>query len=192
MEIGRRSTRKRRGVRAARPLLVGVGVALVAAGAGLERLRTSRQQRGSGDSVAEANKAVSRRLIADVFNTGRLELIDELVSEGFVGHDAAAPAPLTGRAGVRDQVAGYLSAFPDVAVTIEDQVAERDRVVTRWRARGTHEGELFGIGPTGKQATITGITIDRIVDGRIVESWNSWDTFGTLQQLGAVPEPARA
>jgi len=192
MEIGRRTTRKRKRARAARPLLVGVGVALVAAGAGLERLRTSRQERGRGSSIEEANKAVSRRLIGDVFNTGRLELIDEVASDGYVGHDVAAPAPITGRAGVREQVSAYRSAFPDVRVTIEDQIAERDRVVTRWTARGTHEGELFGIAATGKQATITGITIDRIVDGRIVESWNNWDTFGTLQQLGAVPEPARA
>jgi steroid delta-isomerase-like uncharacterized protein len=142
--------------------------------------------------MLEANKAVSRRLVDEAFNAGRLEAIDELVSDGYLGHDPATPGPITGRQGIKQQIAGYRSAFPDVTVTIEDQVAEHDRVVTRWTARGTHEGELFGIGPTGRQATVSGITIDRIVGGRIVESWDNWDTFGLLQQLGAVPEPLRA
>jgi steroid delta-isomerase-like uncharacterized protein len=79
-----------------------------------------------------------------------------------------------------------------VRLTIEDEIAEGDRVVTRWSARGTHEGEFFGIPATGKQATVTGVTIDRIIDGRIAESWTNWDTLGLLQQLGAIPAMAEA
>jgi len=190
MEVRRGATRRRRRARAARPFLVPVGLAFVAAGAALRRLRANRQEYGS--TAIDANKAVSRRLVDEALNAGRLQVIDELVSDGYLGHDPASPGPITGRSGLKEQITGYRSAFPDIKVTIEDQVAEHDRVVTRWTARGTHEGELFGVGPTGKQSTVTGITIDRIVDGRIVESWDNWDTFGLLQQLGAVPEAMRA
>jgi steroid delta-isomerase-like uncharacterized protein len=83
----------------------------------------------------------------------------------------------------------FLRAFPDTRMTVEQQVAEGDNVVTRWTAQGTHKGELMGIPATGKQVTITGITIDRIVAGRIVESWDEFDQFGMMQQLGVVPGP---
>jgi steroid delta-isomerase-like uncharacterized protein len=145
-----------------------------------------------GDTTIEQHKEISRRLVEEVFNGGRLELVDKLVASGFVGHDPSSPEPTAGPAGLRERVAGYRSAFPDLTITIEEQIIEGDRVVTRWTGRGTHEGELFGIAATGKQATVSGITIDRIAGGRIVESWTSWDTLGLLQQLGAVQEPARA
>jgi len=97
-----------------------------------------------------------------------------------------------GPAGVKELIAGYRAAFPDIHVTIEDQIADGDLVVSRWSAKGTHQGELMGIPATGKHATVTGITIDRIADGLIVESWNNWDTLGLMQQLGAIPAPAMA
>jgi steroid delta-isomerase-like uncharacterized protein len=156
----------------------------------LRRLRTNRQEYGS--TPIDANKAVSRRLAEEVFSAGRFELVGELVSDKYAGRDPAIPEPIAGPEGLRQQVMGYRSAFPDLTLTVVDQIAEDDRVVTRWTARGTHEGELFGLGPTGKQATVSGTTIDRIVDGRIVESWVNWDSLGLLQQLGAVPEPIRA
>lgn len=137
--------------------------------------------------MTEANKAISRRVVEEVFNAGRLEAAGELVTPDYVGYDPAAPEPIKGVEGLKQQVGGYRSAFPNVQLTIEDQIAEGDRVVTRWTARGTHDGELFGISATGKQATVTGMTIDRIVDGRIAESWDQWDALGLLQQLGAVP-----
>ena len=77
-------------------------------------------------------------------------------------------------------------------LTIEQQLAEGEYVTTRWSARGTHQGDLMGMAPTGKQATVTGITIDRIVDGRFVESWTNWDTLGLMQQLGVIPALATA
>ena len=87
-------------------------------------------------------------------------------------------------------VSSYLSAFPDLHYTIEDQIAEGDRVVTRWTAVGTHKGELMGIPPTGQQAVVTGITINRFVGEKVVEGWNNWDGLGMMQQLGVVPAMA--
>ena len=142
--------------------------------------------------MSAANKALARRLIDEAFNAGRLDVIDELFASGFVGHDPSLPEEVRGPAGVKEVIAGYRAAFPDIQVTIEDQIADGDRVVTRWRATGTHKGELMGMPATGKQATVTGITIDLIADGRIAESWDNWDTLGLMQQLGAVPLPAMA
>lgn len=174
----------------ARPLVAVVALA-TGVGIAIGRLRR-RRKGGERRSMLEANKAISRRVVEEIFNKGRLEAADELVTPDFVGHDPALPEPLRGPDGLRSQAEGYRSAFPDMRITIEDEIAEGDRVVTRWMARGTHEGELFGIPATGRQATVTGITIDRIVDGRIVETWNNWDTFGLLQQLGAIPAMAEA
>jgi steroid delta-isomerase-like uncharacterized protein len=176
----------------ARPL---VAVLALATGVGIAvgRLRRSRGQEGERrSSMTEANKAISRRVIDEVFNEGRLELAEELVAADYVGHDAAAPEAITGVDAFKRQVGGYRAAFSDLRISIDEQIAEGDRVVTRWTGRGTHDGELFGISPTGKQTTATGITIERIVEGRIAESWTNWDTLGPLQQLGAVPAMAQA
>jgi steroid delta-isomerase-like uncharacterized protein len=175
----------------ARPLAAAVALAT---GVGIAIGRLSRRGKGGErrSSVTEANKAISRRVVEEIFNEGRLEAADELVAQDFVGHDPALPEPMKGPEGLKKQAEGYRMAFPGIRLTIEDEIAEGDRVVTRWTARGTHEGELFGIPATGREATVTGITIDRIVDGRIAEQWNSWDTFGLLQQLGAIPAMAEA
>jgi predicted ester cyclase len=96
-----------------------------------------------------------------------------------------------GPEGVKQGARGYREAFPDLSMKVEEIVAENDLVAVRWTARGTHKNELFGIAPTGKEATVTGITIDRWAGGKIAESWTNWDTLGLLQQLGAVPAPAQ-
>ncbi len=142
--------------------------------------------------AGEALKALVRRELEEVYGAGDLDLVDEIVAAAFVGHDPALPEPIRGPAGVKDAVTLYRTAFPDLRLTIERQVGEGELVVTHWTARGTHQGELFGIAPTGKQATVTGISIDRISDGKIAEDWTNWDTLGLLQQLGAVPAPASA
>ena len=136
---------------------------------------------------AESNKALSRRLLEEAFNVGNIDVIDELVTTDFVNHDAALPEAMVGPDAAKATISGYRSAFPDLRITIEEQIADEQGVATRWSAKGTHEGDLMGMAPTGKQATVTGITIDRIVDGRIAESWTNWDTLGMLQQLGVVP-----
>ncbi len=142
--------------------------------------------------MSEENKAVSRRVVEEVFTRGNLDGLDEIVDPNFVNHDPASPEEVRGPEGLKQFVQLYRSAFPDLEVTIEDQVAEGDEVASRWSARGTHQGELFGIPPTGRETRVTGITIDRIQGGKIVESYNNWDTLGLLQQLGAVPAPAQA
>jgi predicted ester cyclase len=89
-------------------------------------------------------------------------------------------------------VSTYRAAFPDARITVEQQLAEGDLVATRWSGRGTHDGELMGVSPTGKQVTVSGLTISRLEGGKIVEEFQNWDTLGMLQQLGAVPELAYA
>ena len=136
---------------------------------------------------AESNKALSRRVLEEAFNAGNIDAIDELVTTDFVNHDAALPEAMIGPEAAKATISGYRTAFPDLRITIEEQIADDQGVATRWSAKGTHEGDLMGMPPTGKQSTVTGITIDRIVDGRIAESWTNWDTLGMLQQLGVVP-----
>jgi predicted ester cyclase len=86
----------------------------------------------------------------------------------------------------------YRNAFPDVQMSLEDQVAEGDMVVTRWIASGTHQGEFMGIAPTGDRVTVAGTSIERIVDGKIEETWDDYDALGMMQQIGAIPSPEEA
>jgi steroid delta-isomerase-like uncharacterized protein len=137
--------------------------------------------------MSDANKQIARRVIEELFSKGKLEVADELLAPEAVGHDPALPEPTRGPEGLKAAAAGYRGGFPDLTIRIETQIAEGDSVCTRWTAVGTNSGEFWGVPPTGKQATVTGITIDRIVDGRIVESWTNWDTLGLMQQLGVVP-----
>jgi steroid delta-isomerase-like uncharacterized protein len=137
-------------------------------------------------------KAIARRFLEEAFNSGNLDVVDELVAPEFVNHDAALPEPGVGIEAAKASITGYREAFPDLRLTIEQQLAEGEYVTTRWSARGTHQGNLMGMAPTGKQATVTGITIDRMVDGRFVESWTNWDTLGLMQQLGVIPALATA
>ena len=142
--------------------------------------------------AGEDIKVVARREIVEIFSEGNLDVADEIIATDFVGHDPALPEPTRGPDGVKQAAAGYRAAFPDLTCTVVQQVAEGDTVVTRWTAQGTHEGELFGIAPTGKQATITGISVTRIVGGKMVEDHTNWDTFGMMVQLGVVPTPTTA
>jgi steroid delta-isomerase-like uncharacterized protein len=142
--------------------------------------------------MSAENKALARRFFLEAFNDGNLGVIDELAAPGIVNHDSAMPEPMVGIDAVKAAVAGYRTGFPDLRITIEEQVAEGDSVVTRWSALGTHGGDLMGMPATGKQATVTGITIDRFENGLVVETRTNWDTLGMLQQLGAVPALATA
>ena len=83
----------------------------------------------------------------------------------------------------------YRNAFPDVQMSVEDQVAEGDIVVTRWIASGTHQGDLMGIAPTGNRVTVAGTSIERVVDGRIEETWDNYDALGMMQQIWAISSP---
>jgi steroid delta-isomerase-like uncharacterized protein len=138
----------------------------------------------------EENKAIIRRFIGEVFNEGKLAAIPELVDSGYSMH---GPGPaVSGQQGMQEFVTTYRTALPDYHCTVEDQVAEGDKVVTRWTVRGTQRGTLDGLPPTGKPVTLAGIVIDRIANGRMAETWMQADLLGMMQQLGLVPTPAES
>ena len=138
-------------------------------------------------TTPQANIAVSVRLLEETFGQGNLELVDELCVDGYVDHD-----PILGdhgRESVKDTVAGYREAFPDLAFTVEDTFGYDDRVVVRWKAQGTFENEFMGQQPTGtKGDPVHGIGIDRFEDGKVAESWTQWDTLRFMRNIGAMPE----
>ena len=140
---------------------------------------------------SEQNKAIVRRLFEEPWK-GNLKVVDELIDRKYVGYDPSNPEPLRGPDGFKEFVSAYREAYPDVRITVNDQIAEGDKVATRWTGRGKHDGELMGIGPTGKQVTVSGLTLSRLANGKVIEEYTNWDTFGMMQQLGAVPELAHA
>jgi steroid delta-isomerase-like uncharacterized protein len=140
---------------------------------------------------AEENKAVVRREIEELFNhTGNLDAADEIITPDYVSYEPTS-GETRGIEGARQFAATYREAFPDLQSTIEDMVAEGDKVVVRFRARGTHQGETEAFGPpTGKRMEITGITIKRVSEGKIAEAWTNFDALGMMRQLGMIPEAA--
>jgi steroid delta-isomerase-like uncharacterized protein len=137
--------------------------------------------------MSAENKAVVRRYTEEVLNNRNLAMADELFAGGYVLHDPSLPGAKGGPEGAKQLVGMILNAFPDIHYTLEDIVAEGDKVAYRWSARGTHKGEFMGVAATGKQATGTGTTIVRIINGKFQESWQNWDASGLMQQLGVVP-----
>jgi steroid delta-isomerase-like uncharacterized protein len=132
-------------------------------------------------------KAIARRFLEDAFPQGQFEPI---LAPGYQDHNAP-PGTRPGPAGIVQITEPYRQAFPDLHFTVEDQVAEGDKVVTRFVFHGTHRGSLMGIPPTGRQVHMEGISIYRIADGQMQEAWVQYDILGLLQQLGAFP-PALA
>ena len=136
--------------------------------------------------MSEQNKAIARRGYKEIWSKGDLAVVDEIYAPNVVLHDPSAPG-VQGHEGIKQLVTMNRTAFPDLHFTIEDQIAEGDKVVTRWMAGGTHQGEFNGIPATGRKGSVTGITISRIAGGKIVEENTNWDTLGLLQQLGVIP-----
>jgi steroid delta-isomerase-like uncharacterized protein len=128
----------------------------------------------------------------ELFNhSGNLDAVEEIVSSDYVSYEPTS-GEVRGIEGARQFAANYRQAFPDLENIVEDMVAEGDKVVVRFRARGTHEGETEAFGPpTGKRMDITGITIKRVADGKIAEAWTNFDALGMMQQLGMIPEAAQ-
>jgi steroid delta-isomerase-like uncharacterized protein len=140
----------------------------------------------SRESMSEENRALARRCW-EIVNQHNPDLIDEMYTPDFVWHEP--DRDIYGSEEAKQFVATFFEAFPDLNVTVEDEIAEGDKVVTRWTIRGTHQGELMGIAPTEKQIELKGITIHRFEGDKIVEEWERYDNLGMMQQLGVVGEP---
>ena len=137
--------------------------------------------------MAQENSILIRRWFEEVWNNGRMDAIDEMASPDVIGHGQAQHATDIGLTEFKPFVRALRSAFPDMKVTIDYVIEQGDKVVARWTSTMTHRGEFLGIAPTGKKATITGTSIQRISDGKIVEGWDNWDQLGLLVQIGALP-----
>jgi steroid delta-isomerase-like uncharacterized protein len=135
---------------------------------------------------ADRNKAVVRRFIEEVQNQKNWESYDELNASDFVNLSAPPGVP-SDKEGGKIFLASFLNAFPDCRVTIDDMIAEGDRVATKKTFTGTHTVELSGIPPTGRRVTIQYVDILRLRDGQIVEHWLSMDQMSFMQQLGVLP-----
>lgn len=140
--------------------------------------------------MSEQNKALYHRFMEEIFRTKNPRAIDQFIAPNCVDH-AAPPGFPQGLEGARQMLGMYLAAFPDVEVTIEDMIAEGDKVVARYVARGTHKGNFMGIVPTGKSVTLKGIDIVRVAGDKIVEHWENTDQLGLMQQLGVVKLPGQ-
>jgi steroid delta-isomerase-like uncharacterized protein len=131
-------------------------------------------------------KAIVRRLYEDVWNKRKLEVVSTLFSPSHALRDNNSPGSSVGPEAYRAVVAKYLSAFPDLRFLVEDMVAEKDKLVASWTISGTQKGEFMGIRPTNKKVSVEGITIHYLANGKIIDSYVSWDALGLMRQLGAI------
>ncbi len=135
------------------------------------------------EAMMQEMKSLTRGLIEEVWNHGNLGVVDELVDASYVGHPSGADGP----EGYKQYFVALRAAFPDIRFSVEDEIAEGDKVAVRWKATGTHQGEYAGIPPTGKRGVISGMTTFHIADGKAVECWTNLDELGMLRQLGVLP-----
>ena len=137
--------------------------------------------------MSKENKALARRAWEEIFNQRNLDALDEFYAADAVWHQP--DQDLQGLEEVKQWLARPFEAFPDLNVTIEDVIAEGDKVVIRYTSRGTHQGETGGLGPpTGRQIELEGIAIQRFEGDKIVEFWDRFDSLSLLQQLGLAPK----
>jgi steroid delta-isomerase-like uncharacterized protein len=142
----------------------------------------------TAEATIAANKRIARLVLEEMWGKGRVELADQLYAPDWVDHVGTGPEPseVKGAEGIKEAVITFRAAFPDLAYTVHEVVAEGDLVVARFAARGTHRGPFLGVAPTGREVTYAGLDMNRVRDGRIVESWVHYDALGLLQQLGIV------
>lgn len=140
---------------------------------------------------SEQNKAIARQLIEEVFNQGNISLIDTLLATDFIEHEELPPGVPSGREAPKQLTTMLRSAFPDFKATINDLIAEGDKVVIHMTWNGTQQGEFMGIPPTGKRISIGIFDILRIAEGQIVEHWGLMDSMAMMQQLGVIPAPGQ-
>ncbi len=135
------------------------------------------------------NLEVARLVCEEVWGKGKAELVDELYAEDYVDLNPVPGVPAN-REGLKMQLGMYHQAFPDLSVTVEDTVADGDKIVVRYTIQGTHRGELMGIPATGKSGEIAGISMVRLANGKVVEEFSLADMMMLFQQLGLAPEIA--
>jgi predicted ester cyclase len=135
----------------------------------------------------DTNKAAYRRFYEEFLSKGNLDVVDEVVDPNVVSH-SPFPGQKPGAEGLKEAIASFREAFPDLRATAEDVIAAGDKVVGRFTVTGTHRGEFMDIVPTGKTITYDEIVIVRFKDGRIVEHWAVADALAMMQQLGVIPE----
>lgn len=140
-------------------------------------------------AINEADTELFDRVWDEAFENGELDVIDEAVASDYVLHTPGNPEPIRGPEAFKQYVSGYSEAFPDFSVTIDDRIVAEDAVVERFRMRGTHEGELRGIPPTGEEINLTGIVVHYLEDGEAVEDYSEFDGLDLMQQLGVI-EPS--
>jgi predicted ester cyclase len=134
------------------------------------------------------NKELARRFFHGAWNDGNMALIDDLIPPDALDHSSVAgKEPERGPGSFKFIIGMFRSALEGIRLTIDDEIAEGDKVVHRWTIRGKHTAPLFGVPPTGKDIAFTGTTTVRIVEGRIVERWANVDELNLLRQLGVVP-----
>ncbi len=133
------------------------------------------------------NKVIVRRLYEEVWNKRRLELVDEIISPSHALHDPNVSGSAVGPEAYKRQVTRFITAFPDLRFTFEEIVGEKEKLAVAWTISGTHKGEFMGVPATNKKVSVDGITINHIVNAKIMDSYISWDALGMMQQLGVVP-----
>jgi steroid delta-isomerase-like uncharacterized protein len=143
--------------------------------------------------MSEENKEKARRLMEEAFGQGNTSVIDEVLHSDFVCYDPNSESgEIRGAETIKGEIEYFRNAVPDLTYTVEDQVVEGDKVVSRWRASGTHQGEFFGVPGSGNRIEMSGIQIDRFDEsGKLIEEWPEYDLLGAMKQMGAVSEPGQ-
>jgi len=143
----------------------------------------------SDEARLAANKLIGRRVLVELWGEGRLEVADELYAPDYVDHVGRGPeaSRVMRPEGIKQAVTLFRTAFPDLTYVVEAQLAEGELVLSRFSASGTQTGEFLGLRPSGKSVSYPGMDLNRIVDGKIVESWVNYDALALLQQLNLVP-----
>src|SRR5215216_3442745 len=146
----------------------------------------------SETSMSVVNKATVRRFLEEAFGQGKLEVVDEVLDPDFVCHDPnSETGEIRGADTVKGEVGYFHNAFPDFRWTVEDQVAEGDKVTTRYTLSGTHEGEFFGVPASGRRGEVSGINIDRFEGGKLVEEWPATTCWGRCVRWAPSPSQGK-
>jgi steroid delta-isomerase-like uncharacterized protein len=143
--------------------------------------------------MSEENKEKMRRVLEEAFGQGKVEIMDEVLHSEFVCWDPnSETGEIRGADTIKGEIEYFRNAVPDLTYKVEDQIAEGNEVVSRWKASGTHQGEFFGVLGSGKRIEMSGIQIDRFDEsGKLMEEWPEYDLLGAMKQIGAISEPGQ-